>query len=123
MCTAAISTRIVVDSKDVAKRIKEFFKIAPRTKNAVEIELYDSPVPLFHQANIEREIEQMYSRHVPLPSGGSLVIDSDRSRRRHRRQQRQIPRAQRRGDDRVQNRHGSGRRNPAAAKSCAIWAA
>jgi hypothetical protein len=25
---------------------------------------------------IEREIELMYSRHVPLPSGGSLVIDS-----------------------------------------------
>ena len=40
------------------------------------VELYESPVPLFHQANIEREIEMMYSRHVPLPSGGSLVIDS-----------------------------------------------
>jgi ribonuclease E len=67
--------RIVVDNKEVARRIKEFFKIAmPRTKNKVE--LYDEPVPLFHKAGIEREIEQMYSRHVPLPSGGSLVIDS-----------------------------------------------
>jgi len=67
--------RIVVDSRDVARRIKEFFKIAmPRTK--CTIELYEEPVPLFHRYSIEREIEMMYSRHVPLPSGGSLVIDS-----------------------------------------------
>jgi ribonuclease E len=67
--------RLVVDNKDVAKKIKEFFKIAmPRTKNKVE--LYDEAVPLFHKYQIEHEIEQMYSRHVPLPSGGSLVIDS-----------------------------------------------
>jgi ribonuclease E len=67
--------RIVVDNEQVAKRIMEFFKIAmPRAKN--RIELYEGPVPLFHQAGIERELEQMYSRHVPLPSGGSLVIDS-----------------------------------------------
>ncbi len=67
--------RIVIDSKEVAKRIKEVIKLAnPRAKNKVD--LYEEPVPLFHQYNIEREIEQMYSRHVPLPSGGSLVIDS-----------------------------------------------
>ncbi len=67
--------RIVVDSKDVAKRIKEFIKItAPRTKNKVDV--YEELVPLFHKYGIEKEIEEMYSRHVPLPSGGSLVIDS-----------------------------------------------
>ena len=67
--------RIVVDNKDVAKRVKEFIKIsdpAPRTKSSST----KSPVPLFHKYGIEREIELMYSRHVPLPSGGSLVIDS-----------------------------------------------
>src|SRR5437764_10296016 len=67
--------RIVVDNKEVAKKIKEFFKIAmPRTRNKVE--LYEEPIPLFHKYNIERDIEQMYTRHVSLPSGGSLVIDS-----------------------------------------------
>src|SRR5438477_4980956 len=67
--------RIVCDSKEVAKRVREFFKIAmPRTKNKVE--LYEEPTPLFHKAGIEHDIEQMYSRHVSLPSGGSLVIDS-----------------------------------------------
>jgi ribonuclease E len=68
-------TRIIVDNKDVARRIKDFIKIAlPRTRN--KLELFEGTVPLFHQFGIEREIEQMYSRHVPLPSGGSLVIDS-----------------------------------------------
>jgi ribonuclease E len=67
--------RIVVDNKDVAMRVKAFFKIAmPRTKT--RLQLYEGPVPLFHRAGIERDIEQMYGRHVPLPSGGSLVIDS-----------------------------------------------
>src|SRR5438552_6571244 len=40
------------------------------------VELYEEPIPLFHKYGIERDIELMYSRHVPLPSGGSLVIDS-----------------------------------------------
>src|ERR1019366_6761650 len=67
--------RIIVDNKDVAKRVKEVIKISsPRAKNKVD--LYEEPIPLFHKYNIEREIELMYSRHVPLPSGGSLVIDS-----------------------------------------------
>lgn len=66
---------IVVDNKEVARKIKEFFKIAmPRTRNKVD--LYEEPIPLFHKYRIEKEIELMYSRHVPLPSGGSLVIDS-----------------------------------------------
>src|SRR5947207_1277973 len=67
--------RIVVDSADVEKKIKDFVKILmPRTKNKVE--LYEEGIPLFHKYGIEKEIELMYSRHVPLPSGGSLVIDS-----------------------------------------------
>src|SRR5256885_6798645 len=66
---------IVVDNKDVAKRVKDVIKLAnPRTKNKVE--LFEEPIPLFHKYNIEKDIELMHSRHVPLPSGGSLVIDS-----------------------------------------------
>jgi len=67
--------RVVVDNKEVARRVKEVIKLAnPRAKNKVE--LYDEPIPLFHKYKIEHEIELMHSRHVPLPSGGSLVIDS-----------------------------------------------
>ena len=67
--------RLIIDNKDVAKRVKEVIKLSsPRTKNKVE--LYEEPIPLFSKYGVEREIEMMYSRHVPLPSGGSLVIDS-----------------------------------------------
>jgi ribonuclease E len=67
--------RIIVDHKDVAKSVKDVIKLAnPRTKNKVE--LYEDPIPLFHRYGIESQIEMMHSRHVPLPSGGSLVIDS-----------------------------------------------
>src|SRR4051812_44346328 len=67
--------RLIVDSQEVADRVQDVIKIStPRAKNKVEV--YDGTVPMFHKYGIEREIELMYSRHVPLPSGGSLVIDS-----------------------------------------------
>src|SRR5205814_2956877 len=59
--------RIIVDNKEVAKRVKEVIKLSsPRARNRVE--LYEAPVPIFHKYGIEREIEEIYSRHVPLPS-------------------------------------------------------
>lgn len=65
---------IIVDDADTAKKIKDFIKLAmPRTKNKVE--LYDDVVPLFHKYELEGKVEAMYSRRVPLPSGGSLIID------------------------------------------------
>src|SRR3954470_8203894 len=67
--------QIVVDNKEVAKGVKEVIKLAnPRARNKVV--LYEEPIPLFHKYDIEKDIELMHSRHVPLPSGGSLVIDS-----------------------------------------------
>ncbi|HET6251916.1 MAG TPA: Rne/Rng family ribonuclease [Tepidisphaeraceae bacterium] len=67
--------RIIIDNEQVADRVSDVIKLSnPRAKNKVE--LYEGPLPLFHKYGIEREIEQMYSRHVPLKSGGSLVIDS-----------------------------------------------
>ena len=67
--------RIIIDNEDVADRVRDVIKLSnPRAKNKVE--LYEDPLPLFHKYGIEREIEMMYSRHVPLQSGGSLVIDS-----------------------------------------------
>src|SRR5205085_506013 len=67
--------RIVVDNKEVARRVKEVIKLtSPRTRN--KLELHEEMIPLFHKYGIEKEIEEIYSRHVPLPSGGSLVIDS-----------------------------------------------
>jgi ribonuclease E len=42
---------------------------------ASRIKHYDGPEPLFHKYGIEDEIARIQQRHVPLPHGGSIVID------------------------------------------------
>ncbi len=67
-------TRIVVDNADVAERAHEFLSIfSPRSRDIVVH--FDDPEPIFHRYGIEDELEQLHSRHVPLKSGGSIVID------------------------------------------------
>jgi ribonuclease E len=66
--------RIVVDDLTAAQRARDFLAIAnPRAKSRVVY--YDDPVPLFHRFQIEQQIENINSHTVPLPSGGSLVIE------------------------------------------------
>ncbi len=67
--------RIVVDDPQSAESAREFLSIAmPRSVDMVE--LYEGKEPLFHRFDIEEQIESIYSKHVPLKSGGSLVIES-----------------------------------------------
>jgi ribonuclease E len=67
--------RLIVDDPATAQQVREFLQIAmPRTKT--EVELYAEREPLFHRMGIEAEIERINLRHVPLKSGGSLVIES-----------------------------------------------
>ena len=67
--------RIVVDDEATLKRAQDFLQIAmPRTK--IDVQHYTGTDPLFHHFGIEEEINRIHSRHVPLASGGSLVIDS-----------------------------------------------
>ncbi len=66
--------RIVVDSQIVAKRIREFLAIAsPRARDVVEV--YEGAEPLFHRHGLEAEIDRLHSKAVPLPCGGSIVIE------------------------------------------------
>ena len=66
--------RIVIDDEEVMIRAREFLSIfSPRSQDIVT--LYNDPEPIFHKYNIEAELERLHSRHVPLKSGGSLVID------------------------------------------------
>ena len=66
--------RILVDNTSVADRVREFLAIAsPRSQDVVEE--YSGVEPMFHRYGIESEIDKLYSRHVPLPCGGSLVIE------------------------------------------------
>ncbi len=68
-------TRLVIDDAKTAQKALEFLQIAmPRAKTVVE--LYLEREPIFHRFGIEDEIDRINQRHVPLKSGGSLVIDS-----------------------------------------------
>lgn len=68
--------RIVVDNRKALRRIDEFLRIATPRSRRVKLVHYAEPTPVFHTFGIEQQIRQMNSREVPLPSGGSLVIDS-----------------------------------------------
>ena len=67
-------SRVVIDNPHAAKRANDFLVIAsPRSRPKVVY--YNDPVPLFHRFDIERQIESINAREVPLKSGGSLVFD------------------------------------------------
>ncbi len=65
---------IVIDDEHALQRAWKFMKIvAPR--GSTKLLHYDRKTPLFHAYGVEDQIRLMLAREVPLPSGGSLVID------------------------------------------------
>ncbi len=66
--------RVVIDSKKLFQEIKDYVEwAAPSLRDNVEY--FPGPEPIFDAFNLEKDIEQSYSRKVDLPSGGSLVFD------------------------------------------------
>lgn len=65
---------MVVDSPRTYHEVTNYLQdIAPDLCDRVE--LYDKRIPLFDAFNIEEEINSILSKRVPLPNGGSLVIE------------------------------------------------
>jgi ribonuclease E len=65
---------IYVDEPNAYEHAREFLQIVmPRF--ASRIKLYEGKEPLFHKYGIEDEIARIQRRRVPLPQGGSIVID------------------------------------------------
>ncbi len=66
--------RIVVDNKEAHELIlSEVDKISPRSKSKVFH--YKDEKPIFDQHKVEEQLNQIYQRNVPLPSGGEIVIE------------------------------------------------
>lgn len=66
--------KMVVDSPRTYHEVTSYLQdIAPDLCD--QVELYDKRIPLFDKFNIEEEINNMLSKRVPLPNGGSLVIE------------------------------------------------
>lgn len=65
---------IVVDSESAYDRTNDFLSIiAPRS--APRVVRYRGVTPVFHSFDVERQIELIHQREVPLPSGGAIVIE------------------------------------------------
>jgi len=65
---------ILIDTPDIAEQAKAFMGVV-MPENLPHVKLYTDDVPLFSRFQIEHQIETAYARTVPLPSGGSIVID------------------------------------------------
>ena len=65
---------ILVDTDDIYEQARQFMAhVMPDMVDRVK--RYRDDIPLFTRFQIEQQIETAYSRTVPLPSGGAIVID------------------------------------------------
>ncbi|MBX6316477.1 MAG: Rne/Rng family ribonuclease, partial [Isosphaeraceae bacterium] len=65
---------IWIDEYHAFERAQEFLRVV-MPKYVDRLKFYDEKVPLFHKYGLEDEIAKIQRRHVPLPEGGSIVID------------------------------------------------
>tara|TARA_R110001599_G_scaffold64023_3_gene178643 strand:+ start:217961 stop:220942 length:2982 start_codon:yes stop_codon:yes gene_type:complete len=65
---------ILIDTDAIYEQAQQFMShVMPDMAHRVK--RYQDDVPLFSRFQIEHQIETAYSRTVPLPSGGAIVID------------------------------------------------
>ena len=65
---------VYIDGNEAYQKAKKFMKeLMPR--NAKNIKKYRGKIPLFHDANIEKELNNIFEPTVKLKSGGYLVIN------------------------------------------------
>jgi ribonuclease E len=65
---------IWVDEKNAYEAAREFLQIV-MPRYAERIKLYEGREPLYHRYGIEQEIARIQQKKVPLPNGGSIVIE------------------------------------------------
>jgi ribonuclease E len=66
---------VLVDSDEVYEKAAAYMEaFMPRSKT--NLVRYQDRLPLFSRYRLEGQIDQIYERSTPLPSGGSLVIDN-----------------------------------------------
>ncbi len=71
--TSDIDT-IHIDRESAFERAKEFLKLV-MPRQVGKLQHYRGKDPLFHHFKLEQEIARIHMREVPLPDGGSIVID------------------------------------------------
>jgi ribonuclease E len=65
---------VVIDDESALRRAARFMKIiSPR--RTTKLLHYNRGAPIFHAFDVEQQIQRIFMREVPMPGGGSLVID------------------------------------------------
>lgn len=68
-------TEVWIDDEPTATAVSEIATMLfPRKNNLVKVH-QDTAMTLFERFNVQRQLDQIHSREVVLPSGGRLVID------------------------------------------------
>ena len=66
---------VIIDEPEAFRRAEEYMRsFMPRSKT--KLVHYTDRLPLFAAHHVEAHIERIYERVVPLPSGGSIVLDT-----------------------------------------------
>ncbi len=66
---------ILVDTQESLDNVNAFINLLPTRQQQVKVRLHRGNKPIFNQFNVEEQIESIFKPQVPLPSGGSIVID------------------------------------------------
>lgn len=65
---------IYIDNEEIYERARQFLsELLPGREHVLR--LYEGPRPIFSAFDVEAQFESIFKRRVPLPSGGSIVID------------------------------------------------
>ncbi len=65
---------VLIDTKDEYEAAVAYFdEVMPDYRE--RLKHYQNPIPIFAYHRVEEQIESTFERRVPLPSGGSIVID------------------------------------------------
>jgi ribonuclease E len=65
---------VLVDERQIYRDIRDFLKqISPAQQKLIK--LYRDKKPIFLSFNVEKQLENIHKRHIPLSSGGYIVID------------------------------------------------
>lgn len=73
--TESIGEVWVDDEKTADEVVEIATALFPRKHNLVRMHKEDTGTSLFERFNLQRQLDQIHSREVSLPSGGRLVID------------------------------------------------
>ncbi len=66
---------IIVDTPEAQKQVQDFLSLLPASQRKATVRLHKGSKPIFDHFGVETQIEQIFQPKVPLPSGGSIVIN------------------------------------------------